>query len=143
MKVALLILSTVTDDVVTQCKPTLTIRSNYDRLDKQLADAAIQLEEKTLLEQTPIDSVLVILKDYAANYNNQTPVSDTVHYLGTDRASAFYCQPEVLYTIGNLYKMDFNDYKFKNLDHDTPELLSEKILFVANRLGYNIDVKNS
>lgn len=146
MTIALVLLSDSVDVgfITSQINIPIVLRSNYSSKDKQLADIGIQLEEKILIENQPIDNVLVVLGNSNLNYSNLwnfNTANDTVYYLSSDYASAFYCKSHVFATISNLYKLDFEQYHFKNLEQDTTELLAEKILFMINRLGFDIDVK--
>lgn len=151
MTIALAVLSESinVDSITSQINISTVFRSSYPTKDKQLADIGIRLEEKILLENHPIDNVLVVMKSHDLNHcelnysnlwNLQTS-NDTVHYLSADYGSAFYCKSHVFATISNLYKLDFNQYHFKNLEEDTVELLAEKILFMINRVGFDTDVK--
>ena len=143
---ALVVLSNSVDttSIARQANIPFIFTSNYSALDKQLADTGIQLEEKILVEHQQIDSVLVVMKNSDIDYSTLSNIelaNDTVYYPIDDCTVAFYCQSHVFSAISNLYKLDFNKYHFKNLENDTVELLAEKILFMINRAGFDLNVR--
>lgn len=92
-----------------------------------------------------IDVVCVINEN---NYNfsaiNKFPYTDyvdRVYYTTHDlHTSSLYCKPNVFSVLSNLYKIDFSQYDFKNLEEDTMELLTEKIFYLVNRLGIEFKI---
>lgn len=144
MKIALVTLDyTDVTSIISKIKPDLIFKSNQSTLAKRLADIALQLDEQIHFHNQQFDIVCVI---------NSTPVTidtagtqdyvDRVYYTTNDlQTSSFYCKPHVFSLISNLYKIDFNQYGFKNLEQDTVELLAEKIFYIVNRLGIEIKIE--
>jgi len=144
MKIALVTLRDIdATSIISKINPDLVLKSTQSTLAKRLADVALQLDEQIHFYNQQFDIVCVI---------NSTPVNidtactqdyvDRVYYSTNDlQTSSFYCKPHVFSLISNLYKIDFNHYGFKNLDHDTVELLAEKIFYIVNRLGIEIKIE--
>ena len=112
-------------------------------LEMQLADLAIQLDEKMLFEQYQVDAVCLVINDIPVDYQkilDSQLLDDSVYYIDNDCIGNFYCRPYVLSVLSSLYKIDFAQLHFKNLKVDTSALLAEKILYLINRLGYEFYV---
>ena len=131
--------------IIADLNPAVILTSSYLQLDKRLADAAIQLDEMMHFNNTKIDVVCVINE---LNLNS-TSISNFLHTDYIDRVyyttnklhtSSFYCKPNVFSILSNLYKINFNQYEFKNSEDNTVELLTEKIFYLVNRLGIEFKI---
>lgn len=147
MKIALVSLRDLDlTSIISDIKPELVLISDQPTMDKRLADVAIQLDELIHFHNQQIDLVCVI-NNTAINIDslNADAVSDyvdRVYYTTRNlHTSSFYCKPHVFSLISNLYKIDFNQYSFKQLEYDTAELLAEKIFYIVNRLGIEIKIE--
>lgn len=131
--------------IIADLNPTIILTSAHLNIEKRLADAAILLDELIHFNNTKIDVVCVINEP---NLNlttiNNFPHIDYVDriYYTTDNVhtSSFYCKPNVFSILSNLYKIDFSQYDFKNLEDNTVELLTEKIFYLVNRLGIEFKI---
>lgn len=131
--------------IIADLSPTVILTSSYLQLDKRLADAAIQLDELIHFNNTKIDVVCVMnepnLNLTSISNFSHTDYIDRVYYTTHNlHTSSFYCKPNVFSILSNLYKIDFNQYDFKNSEDDTVELLTEKIFYLVNRLGIEFKI---
>lgn len=131
--------------IIADLSPTVILTSTHLTIDKQLADVAIQLDEMIHMKGIQIDVVCVISESNLSlstisNFS-YTDYVDRVYYTTHDlHTSSFYCKPNVFSVLSNLYKIDFSQYAFKNLEEDTVELLTEKIFYLVNRLGMEFKI---
>jgi hypothetical protein len=131
--------------IIADLNPTIILTSSYLPLDKRLADAAIQLDELIHFNNTKIDIVCVInepnLNLIDINNFSHADYIDRIYYTTNDLpTSSFYCKPNVFSILSNLYKIDFSQYDFKNLEDDTVGLLTEKMFYLINRLGIEFKI---
>jgi hypothetical protein len=136
-------------NIVETLKPKIILTANKAKKDNQLAEIALQLDEKILFENINIDLVVCVINDLnidleeISSYDHNDYL-DTIYYTNFDlHASSFFCKPNVFSAISNLYKIDFQDYGFSNTTNDTTELLHEKIFWLINRLGIEIKIVKS
>ena len=131
--------------IIADLNPTIILTSAHLNIEKRLADAAILLDELIHFNNTKIDVVCVINE---LNLNS-TSISNFLHTDYIDRVyyttnklhtSSFYCKPNVFSILSNLYKINFNQYEFKNSEDNTVELLTEKIFYLVNRLGIEFKI---
>lgn len=126
--------------------PSIILTSKETKKDRRLADIGLQLDEYIHFNNGKIDLVCVINEPNITRSNllnfDLTDYVDRVYYTtGHLQSSSFFCSPHIFSLISNLYKINFIDYKFKNLEEDTVELLAEKIFFIINRLGIEIKIE--
>lgn len=134
-----------TDEILLEFCPSLVLNSNHKRLDYRLAAAGIQLDENIMLENNPIDLVCVINENNLRLDNIKVATKDDYlerfFYVQKNiHTSSFYCKPSAFSTISNLYKLNFENYNFQQTNVDTVELLTEKIYFLINRLGFEVKI---
>lgn len=115
--------------------------STEQRLDRRLADLSIQLDEQIFHDLAAVDVVYVWRGDTPANLDEVVLHDWDTAYFPNGPLGSFYCSPEVFSILGKLYKLDYGRLNFINLEQDSNQLLTEKILFCLNRLGYKINVK--
>lgn len=133
-------------NLVEKLNPKIILTSNKAKKDNQLAEIALQLDEKMLFENINIDLVVCVINDLnidlkeICSYDHMDYL-DRIYYTNFDlHSSSFFCKPNIFSLIGNLYKINFKDYGFNNAKNDTTELLHEKIFWLINRLGVEIKI---
>ena len=119
------------------------LESDKESPSKQLADLALQMDEKILFDQLPVKLVCLLVNTPIINYDSifaKQLHHNGVYYISDDYADSFYCKPHVFSVLGSLYKVNFTRLNFKEVANDTQLLLAEKIIFLINRLGYEFYV---
>ena len=124
--------------------PLLIITSNKQTYELKLADVALQIDGKIYFENVNIDLVCVINRPNLSlqhiNNNFVNDYADRVYFTTKDLyTSSFYCKPHIFSLLSNLYKSNFSKLNYQNLQEDSVELLTTKLLHLIYRAG--IDVK--
>jgi hypothetical protein len=121
----------------------LVLSSHQTNEELKFAEWSVYLDQKIYLEFQKFDAVCVAVSDdITADVLASLPDkmdNNTVYYISHDiHTSSFFCAPHLFSELSGLYKLNFAQYKFKNLDTCDPvTLLTEKIFYLINRLGMN------
>lgn len=132
------------DEVIAELNPCLVVKSNKPTFQLRLAEAGLILDEK-IAEGLRLDVICVVNENNLRIYDLEKFSKDDYlerFYYTTDQlhSSSFFCKPGAFSTISSLYKINFDNYNFKNTGHDTIELLTEQIFFLVNRLGFEVKI---
>lgn len=106
--------------------PKLCLKSNYQTAEKQLADMAIQLDEKIHFDNIHIDLILIIVQSESLiSLDKLKKINmsyDDLFYL----SNTIICKPNIFSMLSNLYKLDSNT-QIKN-----------KMIYLAHKLGIRV-----
>lgn len=128
------------DPIVEEIKPYLAIRCNTTDSERFLVDPALEIDSIIYEKRQPIDFVLYLqntnhrYKDFLKMVPYMGDDNDTMYFPNRKVPSNFYCKPEVLSMISNMYKLPLAQYKFHK-ESPVEFMKDSNIMFMINRLG--------